>query len=82
MGSARLTESMITYVLQNESNDGRFEDFSIELFRDVDQREYARTSASWDHGRDGLDVSPKSWLCAAVHNSHNPREGRVRQGCA
>jgi len=58
--SNSFTESMAVHILANESNDRRFEDFCIELFRDVDQIEYARTSVSWDHGRDGKDVSPKS----------------------
>ena len=71
--AGNFTEGMLTEVLATEENDRRFEDFCVELFRDVDQIEYARTSVSWDHGRDGKDVSPKSgpvppFICCSLRS--------------
>jgi hypothetical protein len=71
MNSRRFTESMAAHVLSYERSPKRFEDFCVELFRDVEQVEYVRTSSSWDHGRDGRDSSTRTgpippFLCCSL----------------
>lgn len=71
--SARFTESIAVHVLEHDDNSTRFEDFCIELFRDVDGIEYARTSKSWDRGSDGVDASPHSgpvppFICCSLRS--------------
>jgi len=73
MSVRRFTESMALHVLSHEHSTKRFEDFCVELFRDVEQVEYVRTSSTWDHGRDGRDSSTRSgpvppFLCCTLRD--------------
>jgi hypothetical protein len=75
MDAASFTEAMARSVLDTETSSTRFEDFCIELFRDVDGYPYVRTSRSWDLGRDGRDVSLRSGpvppcICASLRGDH------------
>lgn len=71
--AARFTKTMAAHVLEHDTNDGRFEEFCTELLRDVEGIEFVKTSATWDHGRDGIDASSRSgpippFICSTLRD--------------